>query len=207
VIVADDPTPGQATALAGPIEAVGGVALEVVWTSSRLGRPAALNAGLRRAVGDVVVVLGDGSDALPGGIGPLVEALADPVVAIAGEHGLTTSDLRRYVDSGNAEPTVIGGTLAFRRGDLIARGPIEERFLTARGLETWWSLTLRDEGASGQPRRARAVPGSSGGEVRPAPTEEGSRADRRDYYRLLDGFGGRTDLLATEPSDPAVRPA
>ncbi len=38
VIVANDPTPGQATALADPLEAVGGVAVEVVWTSARLGR-------------------------------------------------------------------------------------------------------------------------------------------------------------------------
>ncbi len=68
------------------------------------------------------MVLGDGSGPLPGGLGRLVEALADPGVAIVGGRGLTTSDLRRYVDAGSAEPTVIGGTLAFRRGDLSPGG-------------------------------------------------------------------------------------
>ncbi len=207
VIVANDPTPAQATALAGPIDTVAGVTVEVIWTSARLGRAAVLNAGSRRAVGAVVLFFGTGPGPVPGGVGALVDALADPVVAVAGPDGLTTSDLRHFADAATGEPTVVSGTIACRRADLIARGPLEERYLTARGLDAWWSLTLRDEGGSGPPRRALVVGGSADGVAGSDPAEEGSRAERRDYYRLLERFGGRPDLLADGPSDPVGRPA
>jgi hypothetical protein len=206
VVVADDPTPAQAAALSdleGPFGAAAGkVVPEILWTSARLGRPTALNAGLRRAVGAVVVVLGADLDWSAGAIGDLVDALGDPTVAIAGLRGLQTSDLRRFSEGGDGEVAVVSGTLAFRRADLIARGPLEERFLTNRGLDAWWSLTLRDEGESAPPRRALVVEDGGGAAADHDAPEEGSRAGRRDYYRLLERFGGRVDLLAIGPSDP-----
>ena len=54
VIVADDPSEEQAAALDGLAEAT----TEIVRTSVRLGRAAAINAGIRRAPGPVVALLG-----------------------------------------------------------------------------------------------------------------------------------------------------
>lgn len=233
VVVADDPTPGQSAALTafpamgsdserGGADAdrwgAAGMLPEVVWTSARLGRPVALNAGLRRAVGSVVIVVGAGGEWGPDVAARLVRILDDPSVAIAGLRGLATADLRRFRDVGAGLATVVTGTIAFRREDLLARGPLEERFLTARGLDVWWSLTLRDAAGTGPLRTAAVVPGLIGPEVvgaerpdgrRPdesplsAPPDEASRPVRRDFYRLRDAFGGRQDFLAAEAPDVA----
>jgi hypothetical protein len=235
IVVADDPTPAQASVLAG-YPAVGRgsgdegsdlapavpgtVGPEVVWTSGRLGRPVALNAGLRRVVGSTVIVVGADVDWRPGAVAGLTRALDDPAVAIVGLRGLVTADLRRFRDVEAGPATVVTGTIAFRRDDLIARGPLEERFLTARGLDAWWSLVLRDAADPVQARHALVVPaaddgvgaggGSGGGSTGrpvggPVP-DEASRPVRRDFYRLRDAFGDRGDLLAGEPSAEA-RPA
>ncbi len=75
VVVANAPSDAQAAALAG-LDAVDpgapGIATEVVWTAARLGWAAALNAGIRRAVAPVVILL----DTSVEPAGDLVSALA-----------------------------------------------------------------------------------------------------------------------------------
>lgn len=222
VVVADDPTPVQASALSafpavGPARgddgsrrdrfAPGSARPEVVWTSARLGRPVALNAGLRQAVGSVVIVVGSEHEWSSDAVAGLTRALTDPDVAIAGLRGLATTDLRRYREIATGSANVVTGTIAFRRDDLIARGPLDERFLTARGLDTWWSLTLRDAAGPLPIRSAVVLPAAvdldaDGGALPPATTpDEASRPVRRDFYRLRDAFGDRADLLAAGSPD------
>ena len=80
-------------------------------------------------------------------ITPLVQALDDPSVAVAGAWGITSSDLRTFEDAPPGDVDAIEGyLLAFRRGDADARGPLDERFRFYRNLDIWWSLVLRDAG-------------------------------------------------------------
>jgi hypothetical protein len=87
IVVANEPSSEQAAALDG-LDATDpgapGVAPELVWTSARLGHATALNAGVRRAVAPVVVLLDTSVE--PGGdlVSALVAALADPTVAVVG---------------------------------------------------------------------------------------------------------------------------
>jgi len=203
VIVADGPSDEQGSTLARLPAALD---LEVVWTLERLGIAAAVNIGIRRAVGAVVVLV-EGEVELTGDVvTPLVAALDDVSVAIVGAWGTTSTDLRRF---GAAPPGDVDaldiGLSAFRRADAAERGPLDERFRSAAQLATWWSLVLRDEGEEIAPRRAVAVvglpavrpgaarPGSDPSEADPGPAP--SRADRRDRYRIIDRFGWRRDLL------------
>lgn len=182
-----------------------GAPVELVRTSAVLGHAAALNAGVRRAGAGVVIVI-DPSIVPTGDIvTPLMRALDDPTVAIAGPFGLTTSDLRRFDDAfaTGAEPrdvaAVQGYCMAFRRADGIARGPLDEGFRYYRNLDIWWSLVLRDEGEGVPPRRAVAVPGVpiERGEPRAwstTPVAERDRLSKRNFYRVLDRFRTRDDL-------------
>ena len=190
----------------------GGPTLEVVWLSAGLGPAAALNAGIRRTSAAVVVLLDAGAEPTGDLVSPLVAALADPTVAVAGGWGSVSLDMRHFTDAPAGEVDVIDATcFAFRRSDYVERGPLDERFHSLRHLATWWSLVLRDEGEGSTARRAirlaelplrRREPGDE------RPTNDGpadgprDRAERRDVYRLLDRFGRRSDLYgSTRPND------
>ncbi|HEU0235882.1 MAG TPA: glycosyltransferase [Candidatus Limnocylindrales bacterium] len=201
VVVANGPSDEQAAAL----DADEADELEVVWTSERLGHATALNAGIRRASAAVVMLLDPSVEATGDLVTPLVRALDDPTVAVAGPWGVRSADLRRFEEAPPGEVDAIEAyALAFRRADYVARGPLDERFRFYRNLDLWWSLVLRDEGEGSVPRRAVAV-----AEV-PAirhehrgwesvPAEERDRLSKRNFYRILDRFGSRRDLLVDAP--------
>lgn len=209
-IVANDPQPAQAARLAPgspDLAPIAGSEPELVWTSARLGHATALNAGLRRARG-VVVVLADTSVEPVGDVlTPLADALADPGVAVAGGFGLAGSDLHHFHESEGPAVDAIGAEwLAFRRSDLATLGPLDEKFVFGGSLDIWWSLVLR-AGADPDvaPRRALRldlplVRHERPGGLAPAGAER-ERLARRNFYRLLGRFRDRTDLL----SGPSAR--
>lgn len=193
VVVGDDPSDEQAATLDAPD-------VEVVWTSERLGHGAALNAGIRRASGPVVVVMDTSVEPTGDVITPLVRALDDDSVAVAGGWGLRSSDLRTFADAPAGDVDAVEGYLmAFRRSDAAERGPLDERFRFYRNLDIWWSLVLRDEGEGSLPRRAVAVDvPATRHEHRgwaTVPEEERARQSKRNFYRIIDRFGSRRDLL------------
>jgi hypothetical protein len=210
VIVANAPSAAQGEALEALDRAdpgAPGMITEVVWTSERLGHAAALNAGIRRAAAPAVLVLDTSVE--PGGdiVTPLVAALDDPTVAIAGPLGIVSQDLRRFAEApdGTVDVDAIEGyALAFRRDDYVARGPLDEQFRFYRSLDIWWSLVLReqDEQAADDapPRRAVRVAGLP--MVRHVhrgwaslPAEERDRLSKKNLYRILKRFATRRDLL------------
>src|SRR3954453_4021920 len=200
VVVADGPPDEAASAL----EALAGDDVELVWTSERLGQGAATNIGLRRASAPVVVLMDPSVEPTGDVITPLVEALGDPAVAVAGPWGITSSDLRTFEDAEPGDVDAIEGyLLAFRRSDAAERGPLDERFRFYRNLDIWWSLVLRDAGEGNEPRRAVRVDDvpavrheHRGWES--VPEEERNRQSKRNFYRIIDRFGSRRDLLVSE---------
>ena len=160
----------------------------------------AWNIGLRQSVGEVVVLLGRGVGVTGDIATPVAEALADDTIGVVGGNGLLSDDLRHWRTAGAGEVDALDATcLAFRRADAAARGPLDERFSSARLLAIWWSLVLRDEGPEHPPRRAVALDLPLEGEA--ASEEPDARGPRRDFYRVLDRFRGRYDLLL-EPVRP-----
>jgi hypothetical protein len=207
IVVANGPSAEQETALVGWQERwaaergeanpeVDDLALstEVVWLASRSSVATALNAGIRRAAGSVVVVLGPGVEAGGDFVTPLVAALASPDVAVAGPWGLASDDQRHFApaDEGAPVAAIDLDCLAFRRSDAADRGPLDERFEGDALLGAWWSLVLRDAGEGQASRRAAVVDVPV---VRAAPdTHDEDPAERRNRYRFIDRFGNRTDL-------------
>jgi cysteinyl-tRNA synthetase len=202
VVVADAPSPAQAQALEAPAaDSATGPTLEILWTSERLGHAATINAGIRRASGPTVIVLDTSVEPQGDVVTPLVEALREADVGVAGPWGLVSSDLRKFEDAPPGDVDAIGGyAMAFRRADFAERGPLDERFRFYRNLDIWWSFVLRDEGEGRPPRRAVSVGGLP--LVRhehrgwtSLPDEERDRQSKRNFYRIIDRFGARRDLL------------
>ena len=213
VIVANDPTPEQADALGTPDERalapIAGASPEQVWTSAPLGHAAAANAGIRRAAGDVVILLDTSVEPTGDIVTPVVEALRDPSVAVVGGWGITSGDLRHFDDAGPGDVDAIEAYLqAFRRADYAARGPLDEHFRFYRNLDIWWSLVLRDGGEHGSHRRAvrLELPATRHAHRGYTSVSEPEREhlSRRNFYRIIDRFGQRRDLLRA-PAPPARR--
>jgi hypothetical protein len=184
VVVANDPSDAQATALtpgAADLEPVGGTVPEVLRTSTRLGYAAALNIGLRRVAGEFVLLADTSAWPTGDAIAPLAAALADTNVAAAGGFGLYSEDdgplrpnalsrepaaagegtaVTRAADPATAT-AIEGAWLAFRRSDYIALGPLDERFVTPSWLDVWWSLRLR---AGEEPEGAEYVETAAAGD-------------------------------------------
>ena len=202
VVVADGPSAEQAEEIER-LEAQGpatpGIATEVVRTSQRLGHAAALNIAIRRTRAAVVVVLDSSVEPTGDLVTPLVRALDDPTVAVAGGWGIVSADLRHFEDAPAGDVDAIEGyAQTFRRADYAERGPLDERFRFYRNLDIWWSLVLRDGGEDGANRRAVAVDlpairhdhrGYAG-----VPEDERNRLSKRNFYRIIDRFGSRLDL-------------
>lgn len=203
VIVADAPSDEQEAALTTLAEAKPDPTLpiEVVWTSDRLGHATAMNIGIRRSTGSVVVLLDTSIEPLGDVVSPLVETLADPSIAVAGGWGIVSADLRNFEEAMPGDVDAVEGYLqAFRRSDFIDRGPLDERFRFYRNLDIWWSLVLRDEGQGSPPRRAVRLDGvpATRHEHRgyaSLPPAERDRQSKRNFYRIIDRFGSRQDLL------------
>ena len=206
VIVADSPSDEQAGALesiemddgAVPVD---GVPLDVVWTSERLGHGAASNIGIRRAAAPVVILLDTSLEPTGDIVTPLVRALDDPSVAVVGGWGITSRDLRTFEDAPAGDVDAVEGYCqAFRRADFAALGPLDERFRFYRNLDIWWSLVLRDGAEDDPPRRAIRLDGlplvrhdhRGWGSLS---DEERARQSKRNFYRIIDRFGSRRDLL------------
>jgi hypothetical protein len=215
VIGADDPSPPQVEALTRMEEATASVEpasgdslpsgapghLEIVWTSQRIGYAASLNAASRRASGRVIVLLDTSIEPTGDVVSRLVAALDDPGIAVAGAFGVKSADLRHFEAAPPGDVDAIEGyCLAFRREDYLARGPLDEHFRYYRNLDLLWSMTLRDEGEGEPPRRALALELPLVRHAHRGWNELGeaerNRLSKRNFYRIIDRFGRRLDLVS-----------
>ena len=173
--------------------------VEVLALEPGTGWGAARNAGLRRSRGSTVLVM-DGSVEPEGDVfGPLERALEDPSVGLCGPFGISTNDLHEFHDSDGIGPdrevdAIEGSLMAFRRDVIRDVGLFDERFRWYRTADIECSFRIRDAGYRAvlvdvpvrrhEHRMYHATP--------PA---ERDRLSKRNYYRFLEGFRDRFDLL------------
>ena len=90
-------TAGVQVVIVAPLGvAVESADIELVGTATPFTAGDALQAALRRATGELIVVLADGSLPDDDILAPLEDALADREVAIVGDEGVQSTDLRRF---------------------------------------------------------------------------------------------------------------
>jgi hypothetical protein len=170
---------------------------ELIRVAPRVGWAAAQNAGLRRVAAEVVVLV-DGSVEFSG-VSPyqLWDAvLKDPTVGVTGPFGLVTDDLREFQESEGPEVDAIEGyVMAFRR-ELLERGlRFDERFKFYRNADIELSFQIK---AMGLRAVVTPLPGVVRHEHRiwaSTPEPERDRLSKRNFYRFLERWRGRTDLL------------
>ena len=172
------------------------VAATVLPTAGRLGWADARTLGLTRSRGEVTVLVDTSLEPAGDWSAPLLAAFDDPTVGIAGGWGVTSEDARQFEDAPPGEVDAIEGyCLAVRREALRQVGGFDRRFRFYRNADLDFSFAVRDAGW----RAVRTPPlPFERHEHRgwtSLPDGERDRLSKRNFYRFLDRWGDRPDLL------------
>jgi GT2 family glycosyltransferase len=199
VIVANAPAEPVAEALASVRVTVEPVVLE---TEGRLGWADARTLGMRHSRGAVTILLDTSLEPTGDFVGPLVAAFADPRVGIAGGWGVTSGDARQFHDAPPGEVDAVEGyCLAIRREALRAVGGFDRRFRFYRNADLDLSFAIRDAGWTAvrtDPLPLRRHEHRGWAALSEA---ERDRLSKRNFYRFLDRWGDRPDLLLQPDRD------
>jgi GT2 family glycosyltransferase len=162
-----------------------------------LGYATAVNAGIEAAAGEVCVLFDPGLELTGDVVTPLLAALGDPTVVVAGPFGIRgKGTLKEFEeDPGPDVDAIEAYCMAFRRADAQAVQGFDPKFRFYRIADIDFSFRLRDRGG-----RALVLPGLPVTRhahrlweaTNPA---ERDRLSRRNFYRFLDRWGKREDLL------------
>lgn len=177
-------------------EVASGVETTLLRTSERLGWADSRTLGMRRSRGEVTVLLDTSIEPTGDFLAPLLAAFEDPSVGIAGGWGVTSGDGRQFVDAPAGEVDAIEGyCLAVRRAALRAVGGFDRRFRFYRNADLDFSFAVRDAGW----RAVRTGPLPVGRHEHRGygslPEAERDRLSKRNFYRFLEHWGDRSDLL------------
>lgn len=170
--------------------------LHFLRASRMMGAAQARNIGLKSSRGRYILLL-DANLELTGDIfTALARAFQDHKVGLTGLHGLCTDDLRHFKESEQAEVEVVDGRcMAFRRILLKQAGLFDERYRFPQYMDIDFSFALRDTGV-----HAVCLPGLPiiyhSEQLNPSLSDaESTRLTKRNFYRYLQKWGDRADLL------------
>ena len=171
-------------------------AVTILPSAGRLGWADAVNLGLRRCRGAVVILLDTSLEPTGDVIAPLLAALDDPTVGLAGGWGVTSANGRDFVEAPPGEVDAVEGyAMAIRRDALRAVDGFDHHFRFYRHADLDLSFAIRNAGW----RALRTAPlpverhAHRGWEAHAS--EERDRLSKRNFYRFLKHWRDRSDLL------------
>ena len=173
--------------------------VHVLRISRTMGEAEARNIGLKQSRGRYVLLL-DSCIELTGDVfAPLAKTLADEQVGITGLHGLRTDDLRHFEESQQLDVEVVDKLcMAFRRRLLKKVGVFDEGYRFPNYMDVDFNFAVRDSGADivvtpGLPLICYPVL-----EDERLSDAQRTRLTKRNFYRFLEKWGDRDDLLVEE---------
>jgi cysteinyl-tRNA synthetase len=168
----------------------------VLPTDGRLGWADARTLGLQASAGEVTVILDTSLEPTGDFVAPLLAAFEDPTVGLAGGWGVTSEDAREFVDAPPGEVDAIEGyCLAVRREALRAVGGFDRRFRWYRNADLDFSFAVRDAGWRAVRTEPLPLERHEHRGYASLPDDERDRQSRRNFYRFLDHWRDRPDLL------------
>ena len=178
------------------LEPVAGVEPAVVRTSERLGWADSRTLGLRRSRGEITVLLDASVEPTGDFLAPLLAAFEDPTVGLAGGWGVTSADGRQFHEAPPGEVDAVEGyCMAVRREALRAVGGFDRRFRFYRNADLDFSFAVRDAGWRAVRTEPLPLARHEHRAYASMPEAERERLSKRNFYRFLDHWGDRPDLL------------
>src|SRR5450759_14464 len=173
--------------------------VHILRISRTMGEAEARNIGLKQSHGRYILLL-DSSIELTGDVfTPLAEVLANEQIGITGLHGLQTDDLRHFEESKRLNVEVIDKLcMAFKRKLLKKAGLFDEGYRYPFYMDIDFNFAVRDSGAEivvtpNLPIACYPVLQHAG-----LSDAEQTRLTKRNFYRFLEKWGDREDLLEEE---------
>ncbi len=170
--------------------------LHLLNTSRPLGEAEARNVGLKQSRGKYILLIDTNVELTGDVFTPIKEILADKSIGITGFRGLSSQDLHHFEESNEAEVEVIDELcMAFKRKLLKKVGLFDESYRFAYYMAIDFNFSIRDNGV-----RAVVTPNlplKNHPQLQDATLSdtERTRLKKRNFYRFLDKWGGRDDLL------------
>ncbi len=177
--------------------------LHILRATRTMGVAEAYNMALKQSHGRYILLL-DSSSELTGDIfTPLEQTLANKEVGITGFHGLRTEDLRHFIECEQEEKAEVidSQCMAFRRNLLKKAGLFDERYRYPHYMDIDFNLAIRDAGAEAAVTPDLPLmyhPGEQNEQIADA---ERARLAKRNFYRFLEKWGDREDLLPEEDEE------
>jgi glycosyltransferase involved in cell wall biosynthesis len=172
-----------------------GEGVEVIPLVEGTGWGAARNAGLKRSLGRIVLVVDGSIEPVGDAFAPIEEALADPAVGVVGPFGIVTTNLQDFEASdGPLVDAIEGYLMAMRREVLLEVGLFDEKFKWYRTADIEYSFRLKEAGLKAMVVTVPVIRHEHRMWFN-TPPEERAKWSKRNYYRFLDRFRGRFDLL------------
>ena len=172
---------------------------EVVRLRPGTGWADARNAGLVRSTGRVVTVVDGSVEARGDALGPLIGALEDTSVGVTGPFGIVTEELHHFHESEGPQVDAIEGYLMAFRRELFEGGlRFDRKFRFYRTADIELSFQVK---AMGLRALVTPVPVERHEHRMWANTPEDRREQlsKRNFYRFLDTWRGRSDLTVAGP--------
>lgn len=174
----------------------------VVDAPERLGWADAATLGLTRARGAVIVLLDTSIEPTGDVLTPLLAAFDDATVGLAGGWGVTSADARQFDDAPPGEVDAVEGYgLAVRREALQAVRGFDRRYRWYRNADLDFSFAVRDAGWRAVRTEPLPVERHEHRGWAAYPEDERDRLSRRNFYRFLDRWRDRPDLLLANRSE------
>ena len=197
VVVANAPTFELDEAIAEDLF----VAPIVLRTDRRLGWADARTLGLRRSHGEVTIMLDTSVEPTGDFVTPLLAAFDDPTVGVAGPWGVTSGDARHFEEAAPGDVDAIEAyCLAVRREALRLVGGFDPRFRFYRNADLDFSFAVRDRGWRAVRTQPLPLERHEHRGWTALPDAERDRLSKRNFYRFLEHWGDRPDLLV-KPGD------
>jgi glycosyltransferase involved in cell wall biosynthesis len=173
----------------------------ILRTTRVMGIAEARNIGLKQSRGRYILLL-DAHMELTGDIfTSLEQTLDNEQVGLTGLRGLRTDDLRHFQESREPEVEAIDGMcMAFKRALLKQSGLFDEGYRFPQYMDIDFSFAIRDAGAETILTPHLPLISHPASFVGIADSER-VRLTKRNFYRFLQKWGNRDDLLLSTEDD------
>lgn len=170
--------------------------LHVLRASRPMGHAEAYNVGLKQSRGRYILLLDTSIELIGDIFTPLAHSLETRDTGITGMQGLDTEDLRHFEASERVETEAIEGTcMAFRRALLKKAGLFDERYRYPAYMDIDFNFAVRDQGTRAVVTPDLPVLSHPAAPASALSDAEQARLGKRNFYRFLEKWGHREDLL------------
>ena len=176
--------------------------LHLLRATRTMGVAEAYNIALKQSHGRFILILQDTVELTGDIFTPIAETLTADEVGITGPRGLQSEDLRHFAESEQVEVEVIEGRcMAFKRALLKKAGLFDERYRYPHYMDIDFNFALRDQGV--QAVVTADLPLIHHPEIPNATLSDAERArlNKRNFYRFLEKWGDRDDLLLMQDDE------